>query len=358
MVPGSSSPSEYFATSNWTSHHFVIKKNKSLDPGRRKAFANGHSEETDNPGPKIKEILKEDAEHPTILLVTDAEESCRVLNYLGISTSQWNIESGIKDLVHDFRRTRTHMSMSPQGSSHRERSHNPPYRLRSRSPPRRSQVPYADLYPTSSAHSPSPGPPSRYSASSPSYAASSKMHTSSDFGYSSSSRFPPARINSPSNSHRSYQPVYIVDIKAMYLAIGGVQSIPLDLHAIAAYILGKPINREQTCAGDESSLIIDCWESFARGAAVDEQNEERKRQVHSGTVSGVAPTAEDLVSGPGTSGMPAGSGGDDEDEDWDPNDALDQEAQQDAPTEAKTVSGTYADLIFGDDDDYGSEDDY
>ncbi|KZT26614.1 hypothetical protein NEOLEDRAFT_1147252 [Neolentinus lepideus HHB14362 ss-1] len=159
----------------------------------------------------------------TVLLIYDRRETFNVLQYLGIDCSQWQ-EDGLRSLLWPSYQDTSQPRPPPKQFNPRDR------RSRQRS--------FSPGTSRSSSHSHSHSRP----------------------------RSPP-----PTPSQSS---VYVIDVKAlcMLLSITGF-SIRED-----AQHLGVEVNLKEMCAAEEAELLVHMWMSMAKGPAIDEQTELRRRQ--------------------------------------------------------------------------------
>lgn len=112
------------------------------------------------------------------------------------------------------------------------------------------------------------------------------------------------------------------------------------IEVVSAFKLG---NAGELCAGNEAIFIIDIWRSMVAGVSIDEQRAQREVNVNQ-------PSPTETKSGPSVDAGPSSLGGDDSDDDRDPNDIIVRNPGPSAPA----TGGAYSNL---DESDYESQSD-
>ncbi|KAF8803995.1 hypothetical protein BYT27DRAFT_7194724 [Phlegmacium glaucopus] len=289
-----------------TATHLVDAGNALLGgKGKKTAFRHGSSDRiaANAVAARIREVFKDHTsrtEVPMVLLVYQEEQTMNYLRNIGIDVSAW--QSGTRGLlIHD-----------PLENQRRDRS--PPRRYSNASHPvDNRQFPDSRRRPNSRSRS----PPHRNSTT---YSSPPGQHNSS------SSRMSSTRYLS--SSRHTYAPVYVVDVRQLYMRLMQTNSGRLT-EIISAFRLG---NADEWCAGNEATLMIDIWRSMVSGAPIDEQRAQREVGVNQPPQPKVDPSAD--------AGSSALGGGDDSDDEMDPNDIIIQNPGPSAPV----TGGAYSNL--------------
>jgi len=235
---------------------------------------------------RIRELFKDhlnSTEAPIILLVYHEEETINYIRNTGVDVSAWR--SGLRTLLF------------PDRLQNMRRDRSPPRRYSNASHPvDNRQSPNSHRRPNSRSRSPR--------RNSMSYSSPSRQHNSS------------SRISSTAYfSQRTYAPVYVVDVRQLYMRLMQVTSERL-IEVISAFGLGSA---DEWCAGNEAVSIIDIWRLMVSGVAIDEQRAQRQVGVNQPPLEPKVDSSADA--GPSSLGG-GGGGGDDSDDEQDPNDIM------------------------------------
>ncbi|KAI0822751.1 hypothetical protein BC628DRAFT_1387505 [Trametes gibbosa] len=285
--------------------HYVVEEERFLgNPGRKKLSL---PDVTQNmPRARIATFLQAllapppgaEAQPPILLLVHDEKMTRCALRSFGVDASRWRV--GIKDLLY---------SPDPRGPPKNDAYHDSKRDVRD----------YAKKW--SRSRSPSP-----------------RRQSSTDCA-------PRARSPPPT---RAPPPVYLVDVRQMYHTLMEIprndtvlaNSISLGVKDTAPLrgeddrIVYEDVDLQSWCAGRESRLIGYMWEEMANSVAIDEQRALRHRF-----------SEEDLIAD-----YPPASGAAADNEDFDPNDIIQQpQAHSGGSSDIRKPVGMY-DSASEDDD--------
>ncbi|KAF8631641.1 hypothetical protein AX17_005043 [Amanita inopinata Kibby_2008] len=243
-----------------SSKHYSIREHRFMSHGSEKtAFNHGSSEEIDraNVSLRLQEAFGDRTQsttEPTLLLVHDEQLTRNALRKFGVDTSSW--ESGIKKLLgHPADKIKYEMSPPRERNAARnwvkkeeDESSDRLYNSRSKSPsPRRPIKPDPD------------GPVPRNNSQRP--------------------ISPPRRGGGPSRYYsrgsRTYAPVYVVDMKELYVKMMQTVSGAESVVQIAQRFSMRDEGKDEWCAGNEAVLLFDIWHSMISGPPIDEQTAAR-----------------------------------------------------------------------------------
>ncbi|KAG6877750.1 hypothetical protein C0993_004253 [Termitomyces sp. T159_Od127] len=210
--------------------HYSFYNNRMLGAGSPKLY--GKTEELDDMtiSARLRDFFSVRIhEKPIILLVHDEIVSMNMLRNSGVDTSLW--KSGLRDLFNfpDLHRYRNDYKRR-DGSRYSDEKHG------------------RDAYKGRTERSRSPRP------------------STSDVQL---------RYDSPPPRRTSFAPVYVVDIKAYYMALMQATTASESVTAIAGPLGLDLVDIKGWCAGNDAVTMFKIWYSMVSGPSINEQRESR-----------------------------------------------------------------------------------
>lgn len=318
VVPDVRSPKE-----GSTKHYRMYEERYMNAGGVAMPFSYGKTEELEKKmiSEKVQEVFGNRTERmrePVIVLVHDERLARSALkNSFGVDTSEWVL--GIKDLLghgrQEIKRESSSFNNWSRSSVKREEYDYGRYRGI-----KQEDAGHSSSYRGRRSRSPSPR---RYIKPDPERP---PAYNHRDYNYKT-----PA-LQRGDGGDRTYAPVYIVDVKQLYVNLMRMENGSESIVQIAQRFNIRAEDDNGWCAGNEVVLLFEIWHSMISGPPIDEQNKAREK----GWMDG--PNEQQQQQAPIV---------DEDDEDFDPNDI---------PTVAVPIVEKKGGLYESDSDDYYEDD--